>query len=289
MLVTLKEILEIADKEGNAVGAFNCTGLECVMAVTAAAEELKRPVILQYAELHKTYIPLEIIAPVMLRFAENASVPVCVHFDHGESVESCKKAIDEGFTSVMFDGSSLPYEENIENTAAVVAYAHEKGASVEAELGHIFASEIGAGERSGGVSVSGEDAYTDPDLALDFVIRTHVDALAIAFGTTHGVYLNKPVLDLGRISLVHEKVDVPLVMHGGSGLMKEDYQTAIRNGIRKVNYYTYMAMTGGHAVAEAVQKAENGICFLHDITSVAVEAMKQKVKEEMDVFSLRGE
>lgn len=286
MLVTLKEILEIADNEGNAVGAFNCTSLECVMAIVGAAEECGRPVILQYAQLHKTYISLEMIAPIMLWFAENASIPVCVHFDHGESVESCKKAIDVGFTSVMFDGSSLPYEENIGRTREVVAYAHERDASVEAELGHIFASEIGAGERSGTAEVSGEDAYTDPDMARDFVERTKVDALAIAFGTTHGVYLDKPVLDLRRISLVRDKVDVPLVMHGGSGLEKEDYQTAIKNGIRKVNYYTYMAMAGGHAVADTVRKVDNDIYFFHDMTGIAMKAMKTKVKEEIDIFNL---
>lgn len=286
MLVTLKEILEIADNEENAVGAFNCTSLECVMAVIGAAEECGRPVILQYAQLHKTYISLEVIAPIMLWFAENASIPVCVHFDHGESVESCKRAIDAGFTSVMFDGSSLPYEENVERTREVVAYAHERDVSVEAELGHIFASRIGAGERSGAVEVSGEDAYTDPDMARDFVTRTDVDALAIAFGTTHGVYLDKPVLDLRRISLVRDRVDVPLVMHGGSGLGKEEYQTAIKNGIRKVNYYTYMAMAGGHAVADAVRKMDNDIYFFHDMTGIAMEAMKTKVKEEINIFNL---
>lgn len=286
MLVTLNEILKIADNEGNAVGAFNCTSLECVMSVIEAAEKCGRPVILQYAQLHKTYISLEVIVPIMLQFAENASIPVCVLFDHGESVESCKSAIDAGFTSVMFDGSSLPYEENVQRTREVVAYAHERDASVEAELEHIFASKIGAGERSVAAEVSGEDAYTDPDMARDFVVRTNVDALAIAFGTTHGVYLDKPVLDLGRISLVRDRVDVPLVMHGGSGLGKEEYQTAIKNGIRKVNYYTYMAMAGGHAVANAVRKAENDIYFFHDMTGIAMEAMKTKVKEEIDIFNL---
>ncbi len=286
MIVTLAEILKIASEKGNAVGAFNCTGLECVKAIIGAAEETKKPVIIQYAELHKTYVDMETMVRIMLYEAQKATVPVCVHFDHGESVESCCKAIDLGFTSVMFDGSALPYEENIEKSAQVVSYAKEKGASVEAELGHIFASKIGAGERGVEFTGSAESAYTDPALAADFVKQTNVDALAVAFGTTHGVYLTKPVLDLNRIKLIQEKVDIPLVMHGGSGLSVEDYQTAIRNGIRKVNYYTYMAMTGGEAVKNMIKEADNEIVFFHDIANVAIQAMKEKVREEMEVFAL---
>ena len=286
MIVTLAEILKIASEHGNAVGAFNCTGLECVKAIIGAAEEMKNPVIIQYAELHKTYVDMETIVRIMLYEAEKATVPVCVHFDHGESVESCCKAIDLGFTSVMFDGSALPYEENIEKCVQVVEYARTKGVSVEAELGHIFASKIGAGERGEKFTGSDESAYTDPDLAADFVKRTNVDALAVAFGTTHGVYLTKPVLDLDRIKLIKEKVDIPLVMHGGSGLNEEDYQTAIHNGIRKVNYYTYMSMAGGEAVKRMIKETDNEIVFFHDIANVAIQAMREKVKEEMEVFAL---
>lgn len=287
MLVTLKEILETADRNGQAVGAFNCTGLESLMAVIQAAEELDHPVIIQFAEGHEKLIAFDIMAPIMLSFARKASVPVCVHFDHGESFESCKKAIDAGFTGVMIDGSSLPYEENIALTAKVVEYAHAKGASVEAELGSMYASEVGAIEPGKNQDLSTEDAYTDPDQARDFTEKTGVDALAVSFGTSHGVYLTKPVLDLDRVTLIKEKAGIPLVMHGGSGLTTSEFQTAIRNGIRKVNYYTYMIMEGGKAAAAYVKQADDqGIYFFHDIMNEAREAMKKQVMEEIRVFAL---
>ena len=286
MLVTLKEIMEIAQREEKAIGAFDCTGLETVMAIIEAAEELERPVIIQFAELHEGVIPFKIIAPIMLQLAEDAKVPVCVEYDHGESVASCKKAIDAGFTAVMYDGSALSYEENLKNTQEIVAYAHEKGASVEAELGNVFASKIGAGERSYVPEMNDVSAYTDPDMAKAFVEATNVDALAVAFGTAHGVYLEEPVLDLDRITLIREKTNVPLVMHGGSGLKKEEHQTAIKNGIRKINYYTYMVMAGGRAVADEVRKKEGEILFFPDLAEVGKNAMKENVKEAINVFAL---
>ena len=165
------------------------------------------------------------------------------------------------------------------------------GVTVEAELGHIFQSDIGVGEAGEQETLdsfeSAEDVYTDPDLAKDFVERTGVDALAIAFGTAHGVYKIKPKLDLDRIKLIKEKIDVPFVMHGGSGLTKEEFQTAIRNGIRKINYYTYMALAGGEAIREFIEsKPEGTNVFYHDIPGIAMEAMKENVKEAINIFSL---
>ncbi len=287
MLVTLKEILAKAADEETAIGAFNCSGLECVRAIVQAAEEEERPVIIQYALLHEAYMPFHVMAPIMLQAARDAKVPVCVHFDHGASVEDCKRAIDAGFSSVMFDGSALPYEENVRRTQEVVSYAHKKGVSVEAELGQLGTAEIGAGESEG--TVSAEDFYTDPDSAREFVDSTDVDALAITFGTAHGVYLVEPVLDLDRIRLVREKVSIPLVMHGGSGLEKEDYQIAIRNGIRKINFYTYMSMEGGNAVADFVKNEDSDFYFFHDMAKIAVEAMRELVKKQIRVFALEKE
>ena len=286
MLVTLKEILETADQKGQGIGAFNCTGLESLMAITGAAEELNHPVIIQFAEGHGSLIPFDIMAPLMVEFAKKATVPICVHFDHGESFESCKKAIDAGFTGVMIDGSSLPFEENAALTAKVVEYAHQKGASVEAELGSMYASEVGAIEPGKNKDLSTEDAYTDPDQAKEFVEKTGVDALAVSFGTSHGVYLTKPELDLDRVTLIKEKTGIPLVMHGGSGLTDDEFRTAVRNGIRKINYYTYMIMEGGKAVADYVNKADDGIYFFHDMMNTATDAMKETVKKEIQVFAL---
>lgn len=167
-------------------------------------------------------------------------------------MKSCMKAIRLGFTSVMLDVSSADYEENVKNTGLICRLAHSVGVTVEAELGHIFSSDNGLVQTKIQETLDAfereEDVYTNPETAKDFVERTGVDALAIAFGTAHGVYQKKPKLDLERIKLIKQKIDVPFVMHGGSGLTKEEFQTAIKNGIRKINYYTYMTLAGGRAV-----------------------------------------
>lgn len=291
MLVSLKELMKDACEKGYAVGAFNTPNLESVIAVIKAAEETGKGVILNHAEVHFPLIPLEDIAPIMIKYAKEASVPVCVHLDHGSSLETCMKAIRLGFTSVMLDASANDYEANVRDTALICRLAHSVGVTVEAELGHIFASDNGLGaikEQETLDSYESEnDVYTDPDLAKDFVERTGVDVLAIAFGTVHGVYQKKPKLDLDRIKLIKEKIDVPFVMHGGSGLSKEEFQTAIRNGIRKINYYTYMTLAGGKAVKEALDKIEEGKnVFYHDIPLIATEAMKDDVVNAIKIFSL---
>ena len=291
MLVSLKELMKDACEKGYAVGAFNTPNLESVIAVIKAAEETGKGVILNHAEVHFPLIPLEDIGPIMIKYAKEASVPVCVHLDHGNSLETCMKAIRLGFTSVMLDASATDYEANVRDTALICRLAHSVGVTVEAELGHIFASDNGLGAIKEQETLdsykSEDDVYTDPDLAKDFVERTGVDVLAIAFGTVHGVYQKKPKLDLDRIKLRKEKMDVPFVMHGGSGLSKEEFQTAIRNGIRKINYYTYMTLAGGKAVKEALDKVNNGEnVFYHDIPLIATEAMKENVANAIKIFSL---
>ena len=291
MLVSMTELMKDASEKGYAVGAFNAVNFESLRAIIAAAEETGKGVILNHAEVHFPLMPLEVIAPIMVDIAKKATVPVCVHLDHGQSLESCMKAIQLGFTSVMLDVSGEDYEENVNKTALICRLAHSVGVTVEAELGHIFQSDIGVGEAGEQETLdsfeSAEDVYTDPDLAKDFVERTGVDALAIAFGTAHGVYKVKPKLDLDRIKLIKEKIDVPFVMHGGSGLTKEEFQTSIHNGIRKINYYTYMSLAGGNAVKEFIKnKAEDEKVFYHDIPLIAVEAMKENVKEAIRIFSL---
>lgn len=291
MLVSLKELMADAEEKGYAVGAFNAVSFESLRAIIAAAEETGKGVILNHAEVHFPLMPLEVIAPIMVDMAKKAKVPVCVHLDHGQSLETCMKAIQLGFTSVMLDVSGADYEENVAQTALMCRLAHSVGVTVEAELGHIFQSDIGVGEAGEQETLdsfdSAEDVYTDPDLAKDFVERTGVDALAIAFGTAHGVYKIKPKLDLDRIKMIKEKINVPFVMHGGSGLTKEEFQTSIRNGIRKINYYTYMALAGGKAIKEFIEsKGEGENVFYHDIPGIAMEAMKENVKEAINIFSL---
>ncbi len=291
MLVSMKELLADAQEKGYAVGAFNSPNFEALNAIIAAAEETGKGIILQHADTHYPLMPLETIAPVMVDRAKKAKVPVCVHLDHSKSIEDCIKAISLGFTSVMFDASSLSYEENIAQTALICRLAHNIGVTVEAELGHILQSDVGvgkAGEQETLDSFDGEeDVYTDPDLAKEFVERTGVDALAISFGNVHGIFKVMPKLDLDRIKLIKEKIDIPFVMHGGSGLSTEEMQTAIRNGIRKVNYYTYMSLAAGKAVKEFIENIPEGEnIFFHDFPLIATESMKQDVIEAIKIFSL---
>lgn len=288
MLVTLKEVLEAAEQGDYGVGAFNCTSLESGMAIVQAAEELQAPVILQYADSHQHLISIDVIGPVMLQLAKAAKVPVAVHLDHGGSLEMCKKAVDMGFTSVMYDASAKPFEDNVAETKEVVDYAHAKGASVEAELGHILTSKAGASEGNG-KEYSREEAYTDPQMAKEFIERTGVDTLAIGFGTAHGIYTEKPELDLDRITMIKNAKDIPYVMHGGSGLSNEEYRTAIHNGIRKINYYTYLSLAGGRAVVELLKDAkESDATYFESIAKAGTDAMKEDVKRAMLIFESDG-
>ena len=278
MLVTLNEILTIAEERKCAIGAFNTPNLECITAVLNAAEQLNVPVMITHAELHESVAPLAVIGPVMVQAAKNAKVPVCVHLDHCETLSYMEQALKMGFTGVMYDGSTLPYEENVANTKIAVAMAKEYGANVEAEIGQLASREGGTEENAGG------PVYTDPDLAVRFCSETGIDALAPSFGTAHGIYKSKPVLDLDRVKVIAEKTKLPLVMHGGSGVSDEDYRTAIRNGIRKINYYSYMSKAGVTAV-KAMLEAED-VTFFHDLALVAQNAMENNAARAMSIFSL---
>lgn len=288
MLVTLSELLKDAKEGQYAVGAFNVPNLEAIRGVIQAAEELNSPVILQHAEVHENLIGLEEIGPIMLQYARAAKVPVAVHLDHGATFEMCVKAIRMGFTSVMYDASSKEYEVNLAESKEIVKIAHATGVSVEAELGHIFTSAVGGGEGRGSDSSEDyedlEDVYTDPDLAKVFVEETGVDCLAIGFGTVHGIYLKEPKLDLNRISQIKEKIDVPFVMHGGSGVSEENYRIAIKNGICKINYYTYMNKAAGKAVQEDVKNTSGDAVFFDELSLSATAAMKDNAKAAMKIF-----
>ncbi len=287
MLVTVKALLDEAKRERKAVGAFNGTTLESIQGIIRAAEELDCPVILQHAQSHDTIVPMDEIGPVLLFYAGRAKVPVAVHLDHGSSFERCVQAIRLGFTSVMYDASGKEFETNVRETAEIVRIAHAAGVSVEAELGHIFTSEIVAGEGTEADSAADyediQDIYTDPQAAKVFVERTGVDSLAVAFGTVHGVYLTEPKLDLPRVAAIRDAAGIPLVMHGGSGVADEDYKAAIENGICKVNYYTYMNTAGGRASMEYWKDGEKPL-FYDQMALAAAEAMKEDVKRAMKVF-----
>ncbi len=273
MLVTLKEILKIAEEKKIAIGSFNTPNMTSIKAVISAAEELDQPVIIMHAQVHEEMglCKMEEIAPVMLMFAKKANVPVCVHLDHGTDLEYVKKGLELGFTSVMYDGSTLSTEENITNTKITVAEAKKTGASVEAEIG-----SMGAREGGGGNDTS---IYTDPDAAVSFVADTGIDALACAFGTAHGFYKDAPKLDFERLSKINSLINVPIVMHGGSGVSEDDYREVIKRGVRKVNYYTYMAKAGGEAISN------KEYAQFHDALLDAEKAMKENVKKAITVFA----
>ena len=276
MLVNLVEILKLAEEKKCAVGAFNTPNLECVNAVLSAAEKLNVPVIISHAQLHEEVSPLQKIGPVMVQAAKNAKVPVCVHLDHCETLDYMQQALDIGFTGVMYDGSTLPYEENLNNTKKAVAMAKNYNCGVEAELGALASREGGAANASGPV-------YTDPDEAVSFCRETGIDALAPSFGTAHGIYKSKPVLDLDRVKVISEKTGLPLVMHGGSGVSPEDYRTGIQNGLRKINYYSYMSKAGTNAVRELLEKED--VTFFHDLALAAQKAMEADAEKAMRVFA----
>lgn len=284
MLVTLKEILAIAEERNIAIGAFNASGLEAIEAEIAAAEQLDLPVIIQFAQCHETLVPLSTIGPIMVAMAKKASVPICVHLDHGETLEYLEEAMKIGFTGIMYDGSVLPYEENVANSKKAVEMAKKYGASVEAELGSMGKRESGTGD---GSEQDDTKFYTDPDLAAKFVEETGIDALACSFGTTHGIYLTKPKLDFDIVKMVREKTgNIPVVMHGGSGVSKEDYCKAVEAGVRKINYFTYMDKAGGNAVVKYLNELEEGApAFFSSIFTAAREAMKEDVKAAMKVFA----
>lgn len=274
MLVNLKEILAIAEERKCAVGAFNTPNLECLIAVIDAAEKLGTPVIISHAELHENISPLEKIGPVMVQAAEKAGVPVCVQLDHGETLDYIERSLEIGFTGIMYDGSLLPYEENLMNTKKAVAMARSFNAGVEAELGAMPSRE--------GVEAASGPVYTDPAQAEKFCRETGIDALAPSFGTAHGIYKAKPMLDFERVRIISEKTGLPLVMHGGSGVSEDDFRRAIKAGIRKINYYTYMSNAGSRAVRELLAKED--VTFFHDLAFAAQKAMQADAEKAMIVF-----
>ncbi|MDO5486281.1 MAG: class II aldolase [Sarcina sp.] len=250
MIVTLKELLEIAKAENKAIGSFTCPNMEIVMGTIRAAEESQSPIIIQIAEGRLKHTPLNMIGPLMVQAAKDASVKIAVHLDHGLTIGKAREALGYGFTSVMFDGSHYSLQENIDKTNEIAKLARQTGASVEAELGTIGGKE--ATERD---EVS---KYTDVGEAKMFAENADIDALAVAIGNAHGHYKGKPELNFERLAELQKAVNVPLVLHGGSGISDEDFRRCIDLGVRKINIATasmdaaitfagrYMAEPGEH-------------------------------------------
>lgn len=273
-LAKLKDLLKEADKHVYAVGAFSIANMEMVMGAIKAAEELKAPIILQIAESRLSHSPLQLIGPVMIRAAEKAEVPVAVHFDHGISMEFIMEVLELGFTSVMIDGSRYPLEENIKLTRKVMHEAKKYGASVEAEIGRVGGSEDGSQK----IAVQ----YANAEDAKRFYEETGVDALAIGIGNAHGVYRGTPKLRFDVLKSIDENVEVPLVLHGGSGISDNDFKRCVALGMRKINIATSTFMSVADSVKKLCDKYDTVDYFkLHE---AEVEGAYLNIKRHIKVF-----
>ncbi len=280
-LVPMKEILDRANKEGYAVGGFNINNLEFLQGIIEAAEEVKAPLILQTSEGAMKYIGKHYVTGMVEAATRDISIPVALHLDHGGSFEKAMECIRLGYSSVMFDGSHYSFEENVKLTGKVVEAAHSVGVSVEAELGQLGGTEDD-------ITVAEEEAtFTKPEEAVEFVDRTGVDALAVAIGTAHGVYEGDPELDFERLSEINEKTEVPLVLHGASGVTDNDVRKAVTLGINKVNVNTNFQQAFSIKVRELMDNDPE----LYDprkYCGPGREAIKEKVKEKINVLGSKN-
>lgn len=274
MLVNMRELLADAQKGNYAVGSFSVANMEMVLGVLKAAEELSAPVILQIAEVRLKQSPLELIGPLMVAAAKNAKTPVAVHFDHGKTEKMISMALELGFTSVMFDGSHLPLDENIAETQKIVSMAKKYSAAVEAEIGCVGGSEDGSED----IAIN----CTKPDDAVRFAAETQVDALAIAIGNAHGNYKSTPKLRFDILEECANRVSTPLVLHGGTGISEEDFVRCAKTGIKKINIAT--------ATFDSVEKSvrdcynENKINGYYDLQGAEVEGAYNNAKRHILIF-----
>lgn len=275
MLVTMNDLLLPAKRNGYGVGFFNAVNMEMARAVIETAEELNAPVMVGTAEVLLPAMSLENVATYLIPMAKKAKVPVCVHYDHGLSFEKCMEALKLGFTSVMYDCSTLDYENNVAKVAEMVKICHGMGVTVEGELGHVGDNE-GLGKLD-----NPSDYYTDPDVAEDYCKRTGVDSLAVAVGNAHGDYKFPPKLDFERIQSIADKTKLPLVLHGGSGLSDSDFQIAVQKGICKVNIFTDIDKAGKAGIEQGLQA---GVKTMMNLIPYEIDAMKKVVAEKMKLF-----
>ena len=273
MLVNLDDVLKPAQREHYGVGLFNTTDTDMLQAAIEAAESLKSPIILGTAEVLLPYGDLPLIAPALLAAAQRASVPVVVHYDHGLTFERTMQALKLGFSSVMFDASAKPYDENIAATKEVVKIAHAMGATVEGEIGHVGLAQQGDNED--------EDRYTTPEEAVAFQTATGVDALAVAIGTAHGVYKSKPKLNLERLRAIRAATETPLVLHGGSGLSDDDFREAVLRGVCKINIFTDLDKAGKAGIEKGLR---SGAASMMGLIPYEIEAMKEVVRNKIELF-----
>lgn len=283
MLANLNDVLYPAKKHHYAVGLFNAVNLELARGIISAAESTGSPVIMGTAEVLLPYGPLEEVSYYLLPMAKKANVPVVIHLDHGLRKETCIQALELGFSSIMYDCSTDSYEDNVKKVKEMADIAHSYGATIEGELGHVGDNPDSAEGNSNLDDPS--RFFTDPKMAKDYVDKTGVDALAIAVGNAHGAYKLPPKLDFNRIRTIAQTVDVPLVLHGGSGLTDNDFKRAIQEGISKVNIFTDINVAAVKAEFERFSSMDKGLI---DLIPAAVEAVKQESMKKMKLFSSDG-
>ena len=279
MLVNMKEMLAKAQKEQYGIGFFNAVNVEMARAIIETAEELRAPVIVGTAEVLLSAMSLERVAEYLIPMAQKAGVPVAVHYDHGLTFEKCMEALKLGFSSVMYDCSTASYEENLDRVAEMVRVCHGMGVTVEGELGHVGDNE-GAGKLE-----NPSDYFTDPAVAMDFVQKTGVDALAVAVGNAHGDYKFPPKLDFSRITAIREATGIPLVLHGGSGLSDDDFREAVRRGVCKINIFTDLDKAGKAGIEKGLK---NGAASMMELIPYEIEAMKEVVRNKIGLFGSDG-
>ena len=252
MIIGLDEALRFAEDNNIGLAAINTPFFEGLLGTIEAAEKVGVPVILQFAQVHEGIVSIEDMGPAMVDLAKRSSAPFVLHVDHGADVDYIRKGLDIGFNSAMIDGSTHDYATNVALTREVVELASERGIAVEGEIGVMTGNENGDPDQG----IADSSLYTDPELAARFVAETGVSCLAASFGTVHGVYRVKPKLDFELISKLREATGVPIVMHGGSGLSTEEYHECIRHGVRKINYYTYLAKASYDAVLPLIDNPD---------------------------------
>lgn len=286
MICNMKEILEDAKRHKYAVGAFNTPNLESLRATIDAAEENNAPVIVTHAQVHQSVVDIELIAPLMLEYAKKAKVPVCVHLDHGTTFEYVLKAIRLGFTSVMFDRSSLPFENNITETAEIVKYAHMVGVSVEGALGRMPGNNSANKEAEFTVENDPRE-YTDPVLAGEFVGRTGCDILTVSIGSIHCMLKDEIniTLDIDRLLDIQKHIgDCKTGIHGGSGISFSEIRRGISNGITKINYYTDISTRPANAIVEYIRNSRGNMVYYHDIANLAQRIIYERTSEVIRNF-----
>ncbi len=272
-------MLNKAKNEQDGVSFFNAVNMDMARAIIETAEELKAPVIVGTAEVLLPAMALDDVAKYLIPMAKEATVPVAVHYDHGLTFEKCMEALRLGFTSIMYDCSTLGYEDNLKKVQEMVRICHSMNVTVEGELGHV-------GDNAGsGRLENPSDYYTDSDMAVDFVSRTGIDALAVAVGNAHGDYAFPPKLDFDRIDIISQKTGIPLVLHGGSGLSNTDFETAVKLGISKINIFTDIDKAGKRGIEKGLQA---GAKTMMELMPYEITEMKAVVSEKIRLFGSIG-